>query len=59
MLRLNPRAVVTIRFRAAWRTTSVSGTTGTAPEAMMVGSIKPGPTEGSRSTSSTIGRAAS
>ena len=42
-----------IRLCAAWRNTSVSRTTGTAPEPMMSASTCPGPTEGSWSTSPT------
>ena len=48
-----------IRLCAACRNTSVSRTTGTAPEAMMSASTWPGPTEGSWSMSPTISSAAS
>jgi hypothetical protein len=51
-------AVVMILLCAAWRNTSVSRTTGTAPEPMMSASTWPGPTEGSWSMSPTISRAA-
>ena len=51
-------ALVMIRLPAAWRNTSVSRTTGTAPEPMMSARTWPGPTEGSWSTSPTISSAA-
>jgi hypothetical protein len=38
--------LVTIRLRAAWRNTSVSRTTDTAPLAMMSASTCPGPDRG-------------
>ena len=57
--RLMPWAAVTIRLCAAWRNTSVNRTTGIAPEAIMLASTCPGPTEGSWSTSPTISSAAS
>ena len=52
-------ALVMIRLCAACRNTSVSRTTGTAPDAMMSASTWPGPTDGSWSMSPTISRAAS
>ena len=51
-------ALVMIRLWAACRNTSVSRTTGTAPEAMMSARTCPGPTEGSWSMSPTISSAA-
>jgi hypothetical protein len=50
--------LVTIRLRAACRNTSVSLTTGTAPEAITSARTCPGPTEGSWSTSPTSSSAA-
>ena len=52
-------ALMMIRLAAACRNTSVSRTTGTAPEPMMSASTCPGPTEGSWSISPTISNAAS
>src|SRR6516164_5841450 len=51
-------ALVMIRLCAACRNTSVSRTTGTAPDEMMSASTWPGPTEGSWSMSPTINREA-
>src|SRR5271168_4444657 len=46
-----------MRLAAACRNTSVSRTTGTAPESMMSANTCPGPTEGSWSISPTISSA--
>jgi len=51
-------AVVMIRLAAAWRNTSVSRITGTAPEAITSASTWPGPTLGSWSASPTSSSAA-
>jgi hypothetical protein len=50
-------ALVMILLAAAWRNTSVSRTTGTAPDPMMSASTWPGPTEGSWSMSPTTSSA--
>ena len=52
-------ALMMIRLSAAWRNTSVSRTTGTAPMSIRSASTWPGPTEGSWSTSPTRSSAAS
>ncbi len=51
-------ALVMIRLAAAWRNTSVSRITGTAPEPITSASTWPGPTLGSWSTSPTSSSAA-
>jgi hypothetical protein len=53
------RALVMIRLCAACRKTSVSRTTGTAPEPITSANTCPGPTDGSGSISPTIRSAAS